>query len=122
MQILSISGAVAAGKTTLLNRLLTALGEGARAHEERPQDNPFIRRYYEDTRRWSFYSQVAFLSLYFDAPLPDESECAYYFYDRCLIENLVLARYRRNEGDLTREEYQILEKLARGMEIGRAHV
>lgn len=44
MKYISISGAVAAGKTTLLERLLERYGERAVAHEERPQDNPFIDR------------------------------------------------------------------------------
>ena len=116
MRIISISGAVAAGKTTLLDRLLRALGPRAQAHEERPQDNPFIRKYYEDPMRWSFHSQFAFLALYFDAPLPPDGTCDFYFSDRCLIENLVLARYRLEQGDLTPEEYAVIEKVARGME------
>jgi len=45
MKYISISGAVAAGKTTLLERLLAHFGERAVAHEERPQDNPFIHEY-----------------------------------------------------------------------------
>ena len=43
MKYVSISGAVAAGKSTLLGRLLARLGDRAVAHQERPQDNPFIR-------------------------------------------------------------------------------
>ena len=116
MKIISISGAVAAGKTTLLNRLLGELGERAVAHEERPQNNPFIRNYYADSRRWSFHSQMTFLALYFDDDgwLRDDRE--FYFFDRCLIENLVLAQYRLNEGDLTRDEYDVIEKMAKGIE------
>lgn len=116
MKIVSISGAVAAGKTTLLNRLLNALGDRAVAHEERPQDNPFIRDYYVDSKRWSFHSQMTFLALYFDDDgwLKDNHE--FYFFDRCLIENLVLAKYRLNEGDLTQPEYDIIEKMAKGID------
>ena len=66
MKIVSISGAVAAGKTTLLGSLLSKLGSRATCHEERPQDNPFIRAYYADSKRWSFHSQMTFLALYFD--------------------------------------------------------
>ena len=68
MKYISISGAVAAGKTTLLEQLLKRLGNRAKAHEERPQDNPFIHEYYSDSARWSFHSQIAFLALYFDDP------------------------------------------------------
>ncbi len=115
MRYVSISGAVAAGKSTLLARLLERLGDRASAHVERPENNPFILPYYEDPPRWSFHSQISFLSLYFDDDTPkDERE--FYFYDRCLIENLVIARYRLEEGDLTRAEYSVIEKMAQGIE------
>ena len=115
MKIVSISGAVAAGKTTLLGSLLSKLGSRATCHEERPQDNPFIRAYYADSKRWSFHSQMTFLALYFDdGHVPEGTE--FYLYDRCLIENLVLARYRLGEGDLTMTEYAVIEKMAKGIE------
>lgn len=115
MKYVSISGAVAAGKTTMLSLLLQTLGERAKAHEERPQDNPFIREYYADSKRWSFHSQITFLALYFDHPDWKNSDRDFYFYDRCLIENLVIARYRMEEGDLTPDEYAVIEKTARGV-------
>lgn len=116
MKYISISGAVAAGKTTLLGQLMARLGDRAAAREERPQDNPFIRAYYADSVRWSFHSQAAFLALYFDNASWMQPDHEFYFYDRCLIENLVLARYRLNQGDLTPDEYAVLEKLAYGIE------
>ena len=116
MKYISISGAVAAGKTTLLNRLLNRLGEGAQAHEERPEDNPFIRQYYSESARWSFHSQMTFLALYFDNTDWLSPDCDYYFFDRCFIENLVLARHRLEIGDLTQDEYDVIEKMARGID------
>ena len=115
MKYISISGAVAAGKTTLLERLLERFGDRAIAHEERPQDNPFIREYYADSRRWSFHSQMAFLALYFDHMNWRDAGKEFYFFDRCLIENLVLARYRLEVGDLTETEYGVIEKMAKGI-------
>jgi len=116
MKYISISGCVAAGKTTLLKRILSALGAQASSHEERPENNPFIRDYYTDSARWSFHSQMTFLALYFDDCPGADREKDYYLYDRCLIENLVLAQYRRNEGHLTEDEYRIIEKMAKGIE------
>lgn len=115
MKYVSISGAVAAGKTTLLERLLDRFGERAVAHEERPQDNPFIREYYADSARWSFHSQITFLALYFDHMNWRDAGKDFYFFDRCLIENLVLARYRLEVGDLTATEYGVIEKMAKGI-------
>lgn len=117
MKYISVSGPVAAGKTTLLNRLMTHYGSRALAREEKPQDNPFIREYYADATRWSFHSQVTFLALYFDRAdwlVPGHE---LYFFDRCLTENLVIARYRMETGALTADEFAVLEKLANG--IGR---
>ena len=116
MKYISISGAVAAGKTTLLNRMLERLGDRAMAHEERPQDNPFIREYYSDSRRWSFHSQMTFLALYFDDETWMRDDHEFYIFDRCLVENLVLAKYRLDEGDLTQAEYDIIEKMAKGID------
>ena len=115
MKYVSISGAVAAGKTTLLEKLMERLGERAEAHEERPQDNPFIHEYYSDSKRWSFHSQMTFLALYFDSDGWKNPQKEFYFFDRCLIENLVIAKYRQNEGDLTATEYDIIEKMANGI-------
>ena len=115
MKFIALSGAVCAGKTTLLGQLMEALGDRAAAHEERPQDNPFIRDYYADARRWSFHAQAAFLSLYFDKPDWLTCDREFFFYDRCLVENLVIARYRLMEGELTADEYAVLERMARGM-------
>ena len=115
MKYISISGAVAAGKTTMLGLLMQRLGDRAKAHEERPQDNPFIREYYADAKRWSFHSQMTFLALYFDHPGWKTADREFCFFDRCLIENLVIARYRMEEGDLTKDEYDVIDKMAHGI-------
>lgn len=115
MQYIAISGTVGSGKTTLLNRLIQHLGPRASYHEERPQDNPFIRDYYAETTRWTFHAQVSFLSLYFDDPQWKQPKTELFFFDRCFLENLVIARYRLNQGDLTPDEYATLEKLAQGI-------
>lgn len=117
MQHIAICGTVGSGKTTLLRRLCAQLGARAASHEERPQDNPYMTDYYADSRRWSFHSQMTFLSLYFDErthPSPAR-DAQFYLYDRCFLENLVLARYRLNQGDLTQDEYDVIVRLARGV-------
>lgn len=115
MKQISISGAVAAGKTTLLKALMARLGDRAMSHEERPQDNPFIRAYYADSSRWSFHSQMTFLALYFDDESWRGDNAEFYFFDRCLVENLVIAKYRQQVGDLTEDEYAIIAKMAEGI-------
>ena len=118
MKYIAICGMVGSGKTTLLGRLIARLGPRVSFHEERPQDNPYITDYYADSKRWSFHSQVTFLSLYFDDPKwrGGENETEFFLYDRCFLENLVIAKYRLQQQDLTQDEYDILCKLARGIE------
>lgn len=116
MKYIAISGTVGAGKTTLMKRLAAALGERAAFHEERPDENPYIRDYYSDSRRWSFHSQITFLSQYFDDFLPPTADREFYIYDRSILENLLIARYRFEQGDLTEDEYRIIRKLAEGIE------
>ena len=116
MKYIAICGTVGAGKTTLLGRLIAGWGRGA-FFEERPQDNPPINDYYSDSKRWSFHSQVSFLSLYFDDPAwrPGEGQPEFFFFDRAFLENLVIAKYRLRQQDLTQDEYGILCKLANGI-------
>ena len=117
MKYIAICGTVGAGKPTLLGRLIDRLGPRAAFHEERPQDNPYINDYYSDSKRWSFHSQVSFLSLYFDDPAwrPGEGQPEFFFFDRAFLENLVIAKYRLRQQDLTQDEYGILCKLANGI-------
>ena len=115
MKYIAICGTVGSGKTTLLERLIARLGDRAAWHEERPQDNPFITDYYADTQRWTFHAQISFLSLYFDKPRWREETAELFFFDRCFLENLVIAQYRRDQGDLTEDEYQTLCQLANGV-------
>ena len=115
MKFVSISGAVAAGKTTLLHELLQALGTSAHAHEELPDRNPFITSYYANPTRWSFHTQVTFLSLYLEHPDWLKDLYDYFFFDRCLEENIVLARQRMLNGQLTGDEFHVLETLTTGI-------
>lgn len=115
MKYIAICGTVGSGKTTLLSRLIGRLGSRAAWHEERPQDNPFITDYYADTKRWTFHAQVSFLALYFDRPKWREETAELFFFDRCFLENLVIAQYRRDQGDMTEDEYRTLCQLANGV-------
>ncbi|MCX8071122.1 MAG: deoxynucleoside kinase [Candidatus Binatia bacterium] len=59
LRYIAVEGPIGAGKTTLAN--LLAAEFGARAVLEQVEENPFLRRFYEDPRAWAFQTQLFFL-------------------------------------------------------------
>lgn len=56
---IAIEGPIGVGKSTLARRLAAHIG--ADLLMERPQDNPFLARFYEDMPGYAFQTQLAFL-------------------------------------------------------------
>jgi deoxyadenosine/deoxycytidine kinase len=54
-----VEGPIGAGKSSLARRLAERLP--AETLFERPEDNPFLGRFYQQTERWSLATQLAFL-------------------------------------------------------------
>lgn len=56
---IAVEGAIGVGKTTLARRLAQALD--AQLLLERPEDNPFLAKYYADPSRYALPTQLSFL-------------------------------------------------------------
>ena len=54
-----IEGPIGAGKTSLASRLAARLGSGLLL--ERPAENPFLEKFYEDIPRYALSTQLFFL-------------------------------------------------------------
>ncbi len=60
LQYIIVEGVIGAGKTTLADILANRFG--AQLILERPDENPFLEKFYEDRDRWAFQTQLSYLA------------------------------------------------------------
>lgn len=100
-----VAGNIAAGKTSLTERLGSRLGW--RTTFESVADNPYLADFYTDMRQWSFHLQVFFLGhraqQHLELARRPESAIA----DRSIYEDAhIFARALYHLGNLTERDYQ----------------
>lgn len=105
-----IAGNIGAGKTTLVKILSERLGYTPfyEPHEE----NPYLADFYVDMQRWSYHSQVYFLTrrlkIHNDLLLAEGSVVQ----DRSLYEDAeIFARNLFLQGDLSKRDYSVYQDL-----------
>ena len=101
---LAISGNIGSGKSTLTRMLADRYG--LRPVYEPYTDNPYLEDFYHDMRRYSFHSQVYFLSRRLEQHLHLITGAQYVIQDRTVFEDAVSPNDRsmlaRTFIDLTR--------------------
>ena len=98
---IAIEGPIGVGKTSLAERLGTALS--ARVIKEQVEDNPFLSRFYEDPARYAFSVQLFFLLNRYrqqqelaQQDLFNQSTVADYLFDK----DRIFAHLNLSEGEL----------------------
>ena len=109
-----IEGAIGAGKTELVRILSEKMN--TKAYYEPVGNNPILPRFYEDQKRWSFPLQIYFLNKRFrmvKKALTERNSLL----DRAIYCDSVLAKNVYDNGNMTKEEYQLyLDLLANMMD------
>ena len=110
---IAVEGPIGAGKTSLAQRLAAYL-PAVRPIFERPQDNPFLTRFYQNPERWALPTQLSFLFQRFEqlAALNREGmgECQYIVSDFMLERDALFARL-----NLAPDELALYEKIYEAM-------
>lgn len=105
---IAIAGNMGVGKSTLTAALADRLG--ARAFYETVSENPYLERFYEDMRRWSFHSQFTFLSQAFRQHCDVLQSTETCVQDRTIYEHFhVFATSHLDQGLLDEQEFRLLE-------------
>ncbi len=105
----AIAGNMGVGKSTLTAALAERLG--AQACYETVDDHPYLERFYEDMRRWSFQSQFFFLSQAFRQHSEILGSDCISVQDRTIYEHFhVFATSLHEQGLLDLDDFRVLRE------------
>ncbi|MBZ9750449.1 deoxynucleoside kinase [Deinococcus sp. HMF7620] len=101
---LAVSGNIGSGKSTLTRML--AARYGLRPVYEPYADNPYLEDFYQDMRRYSFHSQVYFLSRRLEQHLNLVTGARYVIQDRTVFEDAnIFARNLFESGQMEARDW-----------------
>lgn len=113
-RFVGIAGNIGVGKSTLTGILAQALGW--EPFYEANAENPYLADFYEDMERWSFHSQIFFLSrrLQHHRQLVDHPGSV--LQDRTVYEDAeVFAQNLYRQGNMTQRDYKTYHDLYEGV-------
>jgi deoxyadenosine/deoxycytidine kinase len=107
--VISVSGLIGAGKTTLAD----AIGEelGLKVYHEKVEDNPYLRLFYTDMPGYAFKLQMALLKDRFSQQMELSWSPVGGVQDRSIYEDSVFALQQERSGCLTTMDYHLYVSL-----------
>jgi deoxyadenosine/deoxycytidine kinase len=114
-KFIAIAGNIGAGKTTLVDFLCQTYG--FRPFVEPNLLNPYLDDFYEDMSRWSFHSQISFLSHKFRLHMELMAEPSTVVQDRTIYEDAeIFARHLHEVGYINDRDFDTYNDLYQAMQ------
>ena len=112
--IIGVSGSIAVGKTTLINKLVNILPSSQIAIEDARQ-NPYIDDFYNDMKKWCFHSRISFLGLKLNSYSEIDKRYKYALIDRSIEELTIFAEHQFKLGNFDEKEYKVYNTIYQGI-------
>lgn len=106
----AIAGNIGVGKTTWTKLLSEKFGW--RPYFEKVKENPYLADFYKDMQRWSFHSQIFFLTQRFKAHQEIQKTTSTCIQDRTIFEDAeIFARILHDRKNISDVDYQNYREL-----------
>ena len=112
--VITIAGTVGVGKSTMTNALANALG--FKTSFENVDENPYLDRFYDDFKKWSFHLQIYFLAERFKEQKRIFESGGGFIQDRSIYEDTgIFAKMHMEEGTMDPVDYNTYTDLFEAM-------
>lgn len=108
--VITIAGTVGVGKSTMTNTLAKALN--FRTSFEKVDSNPYLDKFYNDFKRWSFHLQIYFLGERFKEQKRIFEYGGGFVQDRSIYEDTgIFAKMHYEKGNMSEVDYETYKNL-----------
>ncbi|KIX91312.1 deoxycytidine kinase [Staphylococcus microti] len=112
--VITIAGTVGVGKSSLTRALADNLN--FRTSYENVDHNPYLDKFYDDFRRWSFHLQIYFLAERFKEQKRMFEYGGGFIQDRSIYEDVdIFAKMHQEQGTMTEEDFETYSNLFNAM-------
>ncbi|QQZ09465.1 deoxynucleoside kinase [Heyndrickxia vini] len=112
--VITVAGTVGVGKSTMTNTLANSLG--FRTSLEKVDTNPYLDKFYQDFKRWSFHLQIYFLAERFKEQKRMFEYGGGFIQDRSIYEDTgIFAQMHYEKGNMSEVDYETYTSLFEAM-------